>query len=174
VSRCGTSYYPGICLVRLRKTIDLSQDSWSLDRYFNLWPPEYEAGMLTIRTRRRSPRSQTDICRVNSEHRFSLGITSNGVQYSDNLVQSGSLQYLIKRQKHPSVFLRAVKNKSTASYFTSVDITFLIQERPRQQHALIHQNKPFCRFWLFCLKLLPLLQLRPIPCSASRSLTVHV
>jgi hypothetical protein len=43
-------YYPGICLEGLRKTTKcLGQDSWSLGQDLNPEPPEYEAGMLTIR-----------------------------------------------------------------------------------------------------------------------------
>jgi hypothetical protein len=42
-------YYPGICLVRVRKTTtNLSQDSRSLGRDLNPGPPEYEAGALII------------------------------------------------------------------------------------------------------------------------------
>jgi hypothetical protein len=51
-SSCGLilKYYSGICLEELKKTTkDLSQDSRSPDRDFNPGPPEYEAGMLTMR-----------------------------------------------------------------------------------------------------------------------------
>jgi hypothetical protein len=42
-------YYPNICLEGLRKTTqNLSQDSWSLSQDFNLVPPKYKAGVLTI------------------------------------------------------------------------------------------------------------------------------
>jgi hypothetical protein len=44
--------YPGICLEGLRKTTKtLIQDSRSQGRDLNPVPPEYEAGLLTIRPR---------------------------------------------------------------------------------------------------------------------------
>jgi hypothetical protein len=46
-------YYSGICQERLRKTTkNLSQDSRSLGRDLNPGRPEYEAGVLTTRSRR--------------------------------------------------------------------------------------------------------------------------
>jgi hypothetical protein len=41
-------YYPSICLEGLRKTTkNLNHDSRSAGQYFDPWPPEYEAGVLT-------------------------------------------------------------------------------------------------------------------------------
>jgi hypothetical protein len=43
-------YYPSIFLEGLRKTMkNLSQDNQSQTQYLNPRPPEYEAGVLTIR-----------------------------------------------------------------------------------------------------------------------------
>jgi hypothetical protein len=43
-------YYPGICLEGLSKSMkNLCQDSWSPGLDLNPGPPEYEAGVLTIR-----------------------------------------------------------------------------------------------------------------------------
>jgi hypothetical protein len=46
-------YYPSICLEELRKTMkNLSRDSQSPGRDLNPGHPEYEAGVLTTRSRR--------------------------------------------------------------------------------------------------------------------------
>jgi hypothetical protein len=55
--------YPDICLEGLRKTIkNLSQDNRSSDQYLNLWPPEYEAGVLTTWWRRSVQRTEIKSC----------------------------------------------------------------------------------------------------------------
>jgi hypothetical protein len=52
------TYYPGICLKRMRKiTKNLSQNSRSPGRDLNLGPPEYEAGVVRKRFKKSLCRS---------------------------------------------------------------------------------------------------------------------
>jgi hypothetical protein len=54
-------YYPSICLGSEKTHENLSQDSQSPGRDFNPGPPEYEAGVLTARTRRSVKRRIIDL-----------------------------------------------------------------------------------------------------------------
>jgi hypothetical protein len=89
-------HYLGICLEELGETTnDLSQDSRSSDRYLNPGTLEYEAGVLTVLSRRSvfllSKCLHVDCCEVTEE--LSQKTEPVYVQFSRHLVNNLTVKY---------------------------------------------------------------------------------